>query len=503
MMFTSYRLSFADGFSLQIRADNEAARPVVETLAQAMALESGYGDYSILVSAGRKEAGAAVTDQQTICRVAAPGNDDERISAAVQVSLAIAQVVQMRGGILVHGALADYLSQGVILAAPGGTGKTTASSRLPSPWRSLSDDAVLIMRNARGRYCVHPWPTWSRFYTNGPGGVWNTSEQVSLSALFFLFQSNEDCLKRLHYSQGAAMLIESVEQANRLFDRCLSPEEARENHRCQFNNLCSVLESIPAYRLNLTLTGSFWTLIEESLKEKFNVPGSKSSVKAKEETGDAGVVFSGNSMHPTLREPDYLEVVPYGTAKPRRGDVICFQSPGKAIMVVHRVMKVKPAGVITRGDNNPADDPGLLPFPEIKGRVSKTQGRKKRRRVQGGVRGMIDYYYARAYRKTRILAGAIYRIFLPAQFFNGRLHWLAPKNMRFQIVFFGKQPQGQLKILLEEKPVGYYRGSWHIAYPWRLWVNPEQIRRAAQAYENARRQWAASFRQARSEIEQP
>ena len=33
------------------------------------------------------------------------------------------------------------------------------------PWRSLCDDATLVVRDASGRYWAHPWPTWSRFYT--------------------------------------------------------------------------------------------------------------------------------------------------------------------------------------------------------------------------------------------------------------------------------------------------------------------------------------------------
>jgi signal peptidase len=459
--------SCSDGFSVSVVAANESAIPIVQTLAKAMTLASGRADYSVSVLAGFKSDSITVEDRKIVCRLSTPQNADDLISKTTKVSLALAQAAQQRGGILVHGGLAGYLSHGVVLAAPGGTGKTTASFRLPSPWRSLSDDAALITRDARGQYAVHPWPTWSRFYDGGP------------------------------------MLIESVEQANRLFDRYLLPDEARDNHRRQFNNICSVLEGIPAYRLNLTLDGSFWTLIEESLKKKNRMQDAGCRVQSNETPGvkgteRVGVVFSGNSMYPTFKEPDYLDIVPYGTKKPRRGDVICFQSPNKGINVVHRVMKIKPQGVITRGDNNPMDDPGLLPFSEVTGRVTALKGKEKSRRVRGGNLGMLDYFYARGYRKTRIMAGLIYRVFLPAQFFTGKLHRLAPKENRFQIVFFGKQPLGQLKILMNGKSVGHYcRGRWHIAYPWRLWVDPDQIRRAAQVHEKAKKEWHEAIQQKR------
>ena len=134
----------------------------------------------------------------------------------------------------------------------------------------------------------------------------------------------------------------------------------------------------------------------------------------------------------------------------------------------------------------------------VAGRVTALKGKKKHRRVRGGPPGMLDYYYARVHRKVRIWAGSIYRVFLPAQFFTGRLHRLAPKKNHFQIVCFGRQPQGQLKILMDGKSVGYYcRGRWHIAYPWRLWVDPGRIRRAAQVHEKAKKEWHEAIQQKR------
>lgn len=78
--------------------------------------------------------------------------------------------VENRGGLLLHGALAECKRQGVILAGPGTVGKTTASRRLRLPWHSLSDDATLVVRDRAGRFGAHPWPTWSRFMFGGSWG---------------------------------------------------------------------------------------------------------------------------------------------------------------------------------------------------------------------------------------------------------------------------------------------------------------------------------------------
>ena len=87
---------------------------------------------------------------------------------------------EKNGGLLVHGALAEWNGIGVILAGPGGVGKTTASKRLPRPWRSLSDDNTLIVKSPDGTYWAHPWPTWSRYRQGDMSGSWDVQAAVKL-----------------------------------------------------------------------------------------------------------------------------------------------------------------------------------------------------------------------------------------------------------------------------------------------------------------------------------
>ena len=72
-----------------------------------------------------------------------------------------------RGGLPFHATLLEYQGQGIILAAPGGTGKSTCSRRVPPPWRACCDDEVLVVKSPDGRYLAHPFPTWTITSGNG------------------------------------------------------------------------------------------------------------------------------------------------------------------------------------------------------------------------------------------------------------------------------------------------------------------------------------------------
>ena len=153
----------------------------------------------------------------------------------------------------------------MILAAPGGTGKTTASNRFPAPWRSLCDDATLVVRDALGHYRAHPWPTWSRFI-DGPGGTWDVQHAVPLKGIFFLARSPEDRVEKIGSGRAVGMLVEAVKQASMSMEQWLSEEEIRTSHLQRFDAICALSGSIRSHILHLSLTGDFWDKIERELK---------------------------------------------------------------------------------------------------------------------------------------------------------------------------------------------------------------------------------------------
>jgi SynChlorMet cassette protein ScmC len=184
----------------------------------------------------------------------------------VRLSLIFAREAQARGGVLIHGALAERDGMGVILAAPGGTGKTTASNRLPAPWRSLSDDTTLVVRDPQSNYWAHPWPTWSRFMDGGPGGTWDVQTAVPLKGIFVLAQAVEDQVERVGPGHAVSMLVECVGQVSAFMAPGLFKEELHALHLERFDNLCALARIIPAHVLHISLTGAFWQEIDQALE---------------------------------------------------------------------------------------------------------------------------------------------------------------------------------------------------------------------------------------------
>jgi SynChlorMet cassette protein ScmC len=185
----------------------------------------------------------------------------------VRLSLIFAREAQASGGVLIHGALVERDGIGVILAAPGGTGKTTASNRLPAPWSPLCDDTTLVVRDPQGNYWAHPWPTWSRFLDGGPGGTWDVQRAVPLKRIFFLSRALEDRVEPVGAGQAVSLLVECAKQASELMVEGLGKEETRSLHLERFNNLCALSRVVRAHLLHVSLTGAFWHEIEQALED--------------------------------------------------------------------------------------------------------------------------------------------------------------------------------------------------------------------------------------------
>ena len=240
----SLALKLANGARWLIQATDEQAAGIVSLLGEAMGLRPACGPgRSLLVATdggGSRPLPDTTAppngDQPPVVCVLYPGvSRDMLVTQLVSLSLTIARDAQLRGGVLLHGALAEIPAAagrgGVVLAGPGTVGKTTASRRLPSPWRSLSDDTALVVRDRHGEYWAHPWPTWSHFYGGGPGGSWDVQRAVPLRAIFFLSQSLEDRVSPVEPSEAIAGLMASVQQVSSPMTRRLSDDDARIVHR--------------------------------------------------------------------------------------------------------------------------------------------------------------------------------------------------------------------------------------------------------------------------------
>ncbi len=293
-------LVLADGSRWVIAAGDEEAASIVSRLADAMQLRVKSPSASppparlgtnwtgaalaprrgkarrllVLVDAHEPESSPATRhaplhfedDVPVVCVLASFPHGDGRYVQLMELSSILARDAQNRGGVLLHGALAEKDGIGVILAAPGGTGKTTASDRLPAPWRSLCDDTTLVVRDSQGNHWAHPWPTWSRFLWGEPGGTWDVQNAVPLKGIFFLSQAVEDRAESVGPGHAVTLLVECAKQASQLMTRGLSREEARALHLERFGNLCALARAVPAHVLHISLTGAFWQEIEGTLE---------------------------------------------------------------------------------------------------------------------------------------------------------------------------------------------------------------------------------------------
>jgi len=96
--------------------------------------------------------------------------------------------------------------------------------------------------------------------------------------------------------------------------------------------------------------------------------------------------YHGSSMAGTFRPGDCLVVQPAAWEQISAGDVVIFH--GRAAgerkdEIVHRVLSVRPGGLLTRGDANPQPDPDLITPLELVGVVSGYEREGKLRGVRG------------------------------------------------------------------------------------------------------------------------
>jgi len=170
------------------------------------------------------------------------------------------------GGTPMHAALAEIHDQGVLIAGPGDSGKSTCCRRLPDYWHSLCDDQALIVLNKNGRYKVHPLPTWSDHFGKDSFKSWQVERAAPLSAIFFLEQAERDEAVALQkQDQAILMVFEAAKEVWRpVWDKAGAKETIKQSSDL-FHNAAEIAGSMPAYRLRATLHGKFWKEMERVL----------------------------------------------------------------------------------------------------------------------------------------------------------------------------------------------------------------------------------------------
>jgi hypothetical protein len=122
--------------------------------------------------------------------------------------------------------------------------------------------------------------------------------------------------------------------------------------------------------------------------------------------------YHGGSMLGTLRPGDQVIIEPVPFTAIRPGDVVAFRpttADDDKLPIVHRVVAIRPAGLLTQGDNNAQVDEELVTAERLLGRVVYVERDGRRRLVRGGRVGHLWVVYLRAQRRAYNLAARLGR----------------------------------------------------------------------------------------------
>mgnify|MGYP001411143347 CR=1 FL=1 len=162
-------------------------------------------------------------------------------------------------GIPVHAALLEREGQAILIAAPGGTGKSTCATRIPPPWRALCDDSVLMVPSG-GLYCAHPLPTWSDFLMRDQyDRRWDVEAAVPVTGIWFLEHGDEDNGSPIGKGEAASRLYQSAVQISGACMRKQGNEPVYTDwHTALFSRCCDAVAPLSCGVLKATLEGRFW-----------------------------------------------------------------------------------------------------------------------------------------------------------------------------------------------------------------------------------------------------
>ncbi len=186
----------------------------------------------------------------------------------------------------------------------------------------------------------------------------------------------------------------------------------------------------------------------------------------------------GPSMHPTLRPGDGLKLHAYaGSDEIRVGDVIVYPHPCRPVDVVHRIIQITSAGVITRGDNNNLVDPYTVGFDDIIGKVLAAKRKNRLVGIRGGRVGWCIHklMLARKYglpvvlwlpgRASKLIAAAgIFKVFHPL--------------LRLKILHLEKNQQTCCILMIGRKAIGKRPGAdgaWQIRFPYKYFIDTRRL----------------------------
>ena len=188
----------------------------------------------------------------------------------------------------------------------------------------------------------------------------------------------------------------------------------------------------------------------------------------------------GPSMYPTLRSIDNIITEKYGKIDDIKvGDIIVYPHPDKIFDVVHRIIKIRDDGVITRGDNNNKIDPYVIKFEDIKGKIIAITRGKRSITITGGRAGYIIH------RIMLIRKYVVFFIKVPISKISAiiadskLLNFLDPLFSVKIVRVKGKNGANSEILKLGNRAIGKrygQSGEWFIKLPYRFFIKKERLK---------------------------
>ena len=187
---------------------------------------------------------------------------------------------------------------------------------------------------------------------------------------------------------------------------------------------------------------------------------------------------TGPSMYPTLRLGDGLELSTYSNnAETRVGDVIVYPHPDKPMDVVHRIIKIKPEGVITRGDNNNKIDPYVVKYDDIAGKVIAAKRKNRLIHIKAGKVGFCIHKIMlfRKYFVLYVLAPLrfVSKILAESKILNIFDFLFKPK-----VIYVKRNNQIKKILVVGNKAIGKQlveSGEWQIRFPYKYFISKNNL----------------------------
>jgi SynChlorMet cassette protein ScmC len=168
-----------------------------------------------------------------------------------------------RPALLLHAAAVEHAGAALLLAGHAGSGKTTAALSVPPPWRTLCDDAALVVRGPKGDWFVHPWPTWSRYIHLSGDGSWPAEPGVPLAGIYLLRPGLPLALRPIGTGEATLRLIQGAEQLTpRALEPC--PGTGPQDRLHRFRTVAELVHAVPVRELRLKARDPFWQVLETS-----------------------------------------------------------------------------------------------------------------------------------------------------------------------------------------------------------------------------------------------